>query len=206
MTLLKLGRFIALMVLVGGSGGCGSGSLGSPDGSSGSGGAAGSAAPPTLQARVEAAISTWATAKSGCPTYSYDRRQESVFGYASSTQVQIENDVGTIRRFSTYSPPPGNVAAGGTWTLQWEEGGTYVGAHSEAGGAFPASTMEQLLSECVAAMAHDPAMNTLTLQMDTTTGVPTVCLYEPHNCADDCQFGIRIAAFACAPLTPNGPS
>jgi hypothetical protein len=201
MNLLKLAGCVALTLLVGGSGGCNSGSLASPDGAAGSDGAAITS---MLRAQLEGAASTWASAKRGCPTYSYDRRFQSVFGWANSTQVQIENDVADLRRFSTYSPPA--LANGGVWRLQWEEGGTAVGSHDGQDGAYPAYSVEQLLSECATVLTQDPATYDLTLQIDAPTGVPTLCLERPIGCADDCELGIRIAAFGCTPLSANGPS
>jgi hypothetical protein len=187
-------RYVALTLLVGGSVGCGSGSLSSPDGNPG---AASSAA---LQAQLAAAATTWASFKGSCPTYSYDRRYQSVTGSAQSTQVEITPGGASLRRFSTYAPSAGG---GGTWTLVWEEGGSAVGSHD---GAYPAYAVEQLQAECGTGLMQDPATWDLTLQIDASTGVPTLCLQRPIGCADDCTLGIRIAAFACTPLSANGPS
>jgi hypothetical protein len=196
--------------------GCG-GSLATPDGgpgaggSSGSGGSTGSGGaggtgldatvPPDLQSQLDAAKLTWAAAKSSCPIYSYDRRTASVFGGATSTEVEIRNDVATRRRYWTYAMGAG-LDAGYAWMLRWDETGNLVGSHGS--GNFPPSTTEQLLAECETILARDPTANQLLLTIDGR-GVPTTCTYRPNECLDDCVSGIEIAAFACAALTDAEP-
>lgn len=193
--------------------GCSGGALSSPDGGTGGGTAGGGAGtggtagaggstdggiPPELRTQLETAVAAWAAFKGSCATYSYDRRWTSVFGAAGSTEVEVMNDVGTRRRYSTLSGS--SVPDGGVWTTAWDEMGSDVGQHTTQYAAFPASTVEQLLAECETVLAHDPAAYTLTLQTDSTSGLPRVCTNFPRNCADDCESGIRIVTFLCAPL------
>jgi hypothetical protein len=177
--------------------GCG-GSLSTHDAGTGTGGTVvdASGVPPELRAQLEGAVATWAAAKSGCSTYSYDRRWMSVFGAGGSTAVEVQNDTPTRRRYST------NVADGGAvsaWTTVWEERGDQVGLHGPSGSFFPASTVEQLLAECVTVLARDPAAYTLRLILNEQ-GVPMTCTYFPVGCFDDCSGGITILTFGCAPL------
>jgi len=195
--------------------GCG-GSLSKPDGGSGTGGAAGSASnggadgsapggtsgsdaavPADLRARLDTAIATWTAAKSSCTTYSYNRRWASVFGAGASTEVEVRNDVPTRRRYSTLAAVDGGV----DWMTVWDERGSEVGQHPDRQSqAAAASTMEQLLAECETVLALDPAEYYLTLEIDAAYGVPKVCTNFPRGCADDCERGMRIVTFACAPL------
>ena len=74
-------------------------------GASQAGGDAGSDAgvlPPALKAQLDSAAATWATARSSYAVYSYDRRFYSVFSSGTSTQVEVQNDTPTQRRFATF--------------------------------------------------------------------------------------------------------
>ena len=188
----------------GGGGGAGGGTAGGGGNSPNDGGTI----PSDLQARLDAATSAWASAKAGCPTYSYDRRWQSNFPGipAQLTEVEVTGDQATRRRYSTgtYGPFDGGDGGGGwTWTTMWDETGAEVGSHTGAG--FAPSTSEQLFAECAAVLARNPAMYTLHAVFDPQYGVSTICTYRLMNCADDCTVGISLSRFACSPL-PATPS
>jgi len=156
-----------------------------------------------LHQQLDAARATWAQTKSGCTTYSYDRRRISRFsGTEDSTQVEIRNDAPTWRRVWN-----GNVFAdGGSWVLAADQRGSQIGQDAGADWGFPASTVEQLLAECDTILARDPAEYVLDLELSPDAGgVPWICTYRGRGCSDDCEVGIRLAQFACAPLDGGGP-
>lgn len=191
-----------LLLAVAGLAGCG-GSLSKPDGGTGTGGSGGSGldaaeVPGDLRHGLDVSAAAWASMKSSCSIYSYDRRWMSVFGPGGSTEVEIRYDLPTRRRHSTAQ---GDGGVAGPLALDWDETGDLVGQHPTSYAVFPPSTVEQLLSECAMVLAHDPAAYLLNLQTNDY-GVPTVCTNFPHGCYDDCESGIRIASFACAPLSP----
>jgi len=174
-------------------------SLSAPDGGTGDGGETGIDGAAGLRAQLVSAKSTWAAAKSGCATYSYNRRWMSVFGGAALTTVEVRDDVPTRRRYATISSPPFQPDPGTDWVTVWDEMGSEVGQHATTFPVFPASTVEELQDECASVLARDPATNTLSLVIDAR-GVPMTCTYSPSGCADDCLGGITIVGFACAPL------
>ena len=161
------------------------------------------AIPPDLRMQLQAAVSTWATAKGSCATYSYDRRWMSVFGGGGSTEVEVHGDTATRRRESIPSSSARDAGVARPdapgWAIIWDEEGSEVGSHPTSGNVFAASTVEQLLAECATVLARDPVANMLSLVVDGH-GVPTTCTYFPNGCADDCLVGIKIVSFACAPL------
>ncbi len=184
-----------------GGGGTGAARTGGVDGNSANDGGT---IPPDLRVRLDAANSAWAAAKTGCATYSYDRRWRSAFPTEPlrSTEVEVMADRPTRRRYSTGATV---WADGGTelrWTTVWDETGTEVGSHAPGGSPaiFPASTVEQLLAECATVLAGDPAMYMVEAVFDPQYGVPTQCTQRLMGCADDCTLGIQIDRFACAPL------
>lgn len=155
--------------------------------------------PPALKAQLDSAAATWAAAKSSCAVYSYDRRFYSVFLWGSSTQVEVQNDTPTHRRYATFMGVT-DADVMRTWMVAWDEIPPLVGYHDGQQGGYPASTVEGLLSECATVLARDPGQNTLTLEVDGR-GVPTSCTYRPTTgCVDDCTVGITIVSFDCAPL------
>ena len=190
----------------GGTGGTAAGgSGGTAAGGSGGSGAADAASDGLsagFRAQLNEAAANWAATKSGCATYSYDRRRTSALsGSAVSTEVEIQGDVATRRRVST-----GNARTdAGGWTVVADETGSQIGQYTTS---YPqpdrAATMEQVLAECETVLAHDAADYFLTLNI-ATSGVPWVCTNSPRGCADDCESGIRIAGFACAALPPTHP-
>jgi hypothetical protein len=192
-----------LLLAVAGVAGCG-GSLSKADGGTGTGGAGGgtgldaSGVPSDLRMKLEAAAAVWASSKSNCPIYSYDRRWMSVFGSGSSTEIEIQHDLPTRRRYSTTQ---GDGGVAGPLIVVWDETGAMVGQHAASYTIPPPSTVEQLLAECASVLARDPADYLLTLDVGPL-GVPMVCTNFPHGCYDDCESGIRIASFACAALSP----
>ena len=116
-----------------GGGGTGAARTGGVDGNSANDGGT---IPPDLRVRLDAANSAWAAAKTGCATYSYDRRWQSAFPTEplQSTEVEVMADRPTRRRYSTGATV---WADGGTelrWTTVWDETGTEVGSHTERGG------------------------------------------------------------------------
>jgi len=191
----RYGIFLALAIL-----GCG-GSLTVPDGGSTGSGGAGAMVPAALEAQLYAARQTWMVSKTSCTVYSYDRRMTSVFGGASSTQVEIQNDRATRRRYWTYAMRA-ELDGGYGWMLSWDETGSELDIHD---GAYPAYSIEQLLAECETILTQDPTQNQLVLTIGEG-GVPSTCSYRPNGCADDCTSGIEIASFACVPLTDAAPS
>src|SRR3954471_678305 len=93
-----------LLLAVAGVTGCG-GSLSKADGGTGTGGGGGTGVdafgvPSDLRMKLEAAAAVWDSSKPGCPIYSYDRRWTSVFGSGSSTEIEIQHDLPTRRRYS----------------------------------------------------------------------------------------------------------
>ena len=110
--------------------------------------------------------------------------------------MEIQHDLPTRRRYSTAAGDGGVTAP---LPVVWDERGTDVGSHPSSYTAFPPSTVEQLLAECAMVLARDPAAYLLNLETNDY-GVPTVCTNFPIGCYDDCESGIRIASFACAPL------
>jgi len=173
-------------------------SLSAPDGGNGGDTGTDAGGPPDLQAQLASAVSTWAAAKSGCATYSYNRRWMSVFGSGALTAVEVRDGVPTRRRYATISSPPFQPDPGAEWVTVWDEMGSEVGQHETTFPVFPASTVEQLQSECASVLARDPATTTLSLVVEGH-GVPTTCTSYPMGCADDCLTGITLG-FACAPL------
>jgi len=171
-------------------------------GASQAGGDAGSDAgvlPPALKAQLDSAAATWAAARSSCAVYSYDRRFYSVFSSGTSTQVEVQNDTPTQRRFATFMGVT-DADVTRTWMVVWDEIPPLVGYHDAQSGGYPASTVEQLLAACATVLARDPAQNTLSLETDGR-GVPTSCTYRPTTgCVDDCTVGITVVSFDCAPL------
>ncbi len=156
---------------------------------------------PQFRAQLDEAAAHWAATKSGCATYSYDRRRSSFSGSTVSTEVEIQGDVATRRRVSTGNS---RTDAGG-WTVVADETGSQIGQYTTGyPQPDPASTMEQLLAACETILAHDAADYFLTLNI-ATSGVPWVCTNSPRGCADDCESGIRIQSFACAALPPTHP-
>jgi hypothetical protein len=182
------------------------GSLSRPDGGTGTGGGGGTgfdaaAVPSNLRFGLDTASALWAAAKPSCPIYSYDRRWSSVFGGGSSTEVEIRHDVPTRRRYSTAQ---GDGGVSSPLMVVWDETGDMVGRNTTSYTVFPPSTVEQLLAECAMVLAHSPADYILNLVTDPY-GVPLECTNFPRGCYDDCESGIRIATFACAPLSASGP-
>jgi hypothetical protein len=145
-------------------------------------------------APVDEASSRWAATKTTCGTYSYRRIFQSVFGWRTETGVEITSDVPTRRHFSMSSP------AGAP--EPWDERGAEVGAHAQSL-AYPAETVEGLLSECKTILAADPAAYTFTSAFDDR-GFPTVCVQTAKGAADDISSGIWIDKFACGPLDASG--
>jgi hypothetical protein len=196
----------------GGRGGTSGGDAGATGGAAGTGGGPdGSAwdlvdASPDgllsdLHQQLDVARGYWADNKSACATYSYDRHWSSVFsGSATSTEVEIRNDVPTHRE--TWN---GNAYVdGGAWTLVADETGDQIG---QSPFGFPASTMEQLLVECDGILARDPTQYALNLAFlpQPGGGILWTCTQRAHACVDDCEFGIKLARFSCAPLDGSGP-
>lgn len=183
--------------------GCG-GSLSRADGGPGTAGAGGTVdakLPVALMAQLAAARQTWLATKGTCTLYSYERVLDTGFGGTPYTDVQIENDVPTRRRYWEYSQPDG----GNGWMLVWDEMGSQVGAHGVDSITFPASTVEQLQTECESVLSGDPAANQQTLIIDGN-GVPTTCTNWPVGCYDACRVGFTIQKFVCAPLSDvSGP-
>src|SRR5262245_6881635 len=148
-----------LVLALAGIAGCG-GSLSTPDGGTGKGGAGGGgtgldadAGPGNLRFGLDASAATSAPAKTSCRIYSYDRRWSSVFGGGSSTEVEIQHDVPTRRR---YSNAQGDGGVSSPLTVVWDERGDMVGQNTTSYTVFPPSTVEQLFVECAMVLAHDP--------------------------------------------------
>ena len=154
--------------------------------------------PAAFRNQLDVAAASWRATKPGCPTYSYVRFWRSVFGGGGETSVEITNDVPTRRR---YVVEPWNWPDGGA-PVTWEETGAMIGSHTGGGGAsavYPARTVEELYAECEMVLARDP--NTSELQLTAwTSGVLSLCISRPKNCADDCASGIVLRSFACGPL------
>src|SRR5262249_36530677 len=114
--------------------------------------------------------------------------------------VEIRNDAATRRRISE-----GNMYVdGGAWTLGGDETGSQIGQYTGDSRGGPAATMEQLFGEGGAVLARNPAADYPRPELDPARGIPIRCTYFPRGCADDCEVGIRITSFACAPLLDAG--
>jgi hypothetical protein len=152
----------------------------------------------SLEDQLAQAATQWARHKSACPTYHYDRLVGSFTGDMAVTTVEITADRPAMRDF-VHKPAPNDA---GITTTAWQESVTAIGTH---GDGFPAETVEQLLTECRAVLAHDSTTNDLLLTTDAH-GVPTTCLFVPKMCVDDCGDGIDLTSFTCGPLAADpGP-
>jgi hypothetical protein len=93
---------------------------------------------------------------------------------------------------------------GGAWTLTTDETGGQIGQYPTDATVGPASTMEQLFTECESILARNPAEYDVNLELDLARGIPLRCTYRPKGCVDDCTFGFIIATFSCTPLLSAG--
>lgn len=182
----------------GGSAGIGGAHSAGGGGQEAMGGQSGSAAAALVfQTQLDAAMVTWTSAQRDCPTYSYSRGFRSLFGSHSTTLVEVMNGRATRREYSFEGGSP--LPDAGITTV-WSETGAEIGTHANSTyGPFPASTVEELQTECAVILAKNPLLNYLNLVVDGR-GVPTLCEFRPNNCVDDCTQGIAIGGFSCVPL------
>jgi hypothetical protein len=150
----------------------------------------------SLQAILAGAAAEWAAAKPSCPAYRYQSQRSSVFGFCSTTTIEIANDQAIRRSFihgaSGCSP---DAAA----TEQWDEvNAGEIGSHSDGE---PAHTVEQLLADCQTILAVHPAQYGLFLSVGPQ-GVPMTCMHRLIKCTDDCSSGIQIPNFTCQAPPP----
>jgi hypothetical protein len=128
--------------------------------------------------------------------YKYEISTNSVFGFGSTTQITVENDIVVSRTYESYSIYDANNNYLGFENRlilnSYTEDLITLGSNTE--GASPL-TIDKLYDTCLSDyLSVDSDSNTITFNVDDFKIIKN-CYYIPNGCQDDCTFGITITNF-----------
>ncbi len=144
----------------------------------------------SLNPKFIESLRAWEEAKTALGnSYEYTSEMSSVFGFGSTTVIEVNKGEVVSRTYEAYTldPETREKIVGNSWV----ETSLELNSHTEGA---PTLTIDEIYFRCKnEILSVNESQNYISFSAENQ-GILSVCTYFPKNCADDCGVGFYITS------------